>query len=792
MASLTPEQIRRLLSAGSLTVEHVSMTPETRAFLSQPHRMGHVALEQSTHQSPSAQAPHASSTGPKAPQYVPLQADREIRVLIVKKGTGSQRLRCSLERRPLIGDLPYEALSYTWGAPMRTRYYDKNLAGNRHERSPESYLAALIGGYVWSASNGNARPDTQLEDFDESALAEPQKVMIDGVKCDVTGNLASALLQLRVPSEDRVLWVDAVCINQSDIQEKSEQVSFMDTIYQRCETVRIWLGPAADGSDVAMQLIELLWAWKCECTDGVSMLTDSPTPEMLSTIEDLTILLMRPWFTRRWTVQELAFASKAVVHCGARSVEWQKMAYAISFLRDHRLEINYLRIKNLHMAVSPTLYRRGYLQTLAAETSLFVCEKIIRANPVPGQQVERLADIETLVCGLHALQVSAEYPHDTIYALLSLANDTTNAPDRWYTDYAKPASDLFIEFVEWAIEMSGSLNVICRPWAPSGEGLTLPTWIQRHHPSATRHEGGGDREQGRESLVGLGKKTRFNASKNIPAAAEMVDVEGLGKTLGVYGFKVDEIVEVSPVAHLGLPVAWKDLVLSQKFTLPEHTPAIVPEEGAENGGIKKMWRKFHRKHDRGSRSIATNVEEKDTRQESYANLADILVAGQAGVDRLTRALRGQMCEALFADTSPYRHNEEVIDILEVRGEASPAPLYPPDSETPFPTQYLHEFLRRIESCTRNRALARTSSGKLALVDHLVEPGDHMCILFGCDVPVVLRPRPALDAGVQAAAVSLFDFRGEAYVPGIMEGQAVSAMQEAERHEAPTTTRYLLR
>ncbi|KAK6442070.1 hypothetical protein LTR95_001689 [Oleoguttula sp. CCFEE 5521] len=59
---------------------------------------------------------------------------------------------------------------------------------------------------------------------------------------NVTENLHRALARLRLKDQSRVLWVDAVCINQTDLAEKADQVSRMDDIYTHAERVLIWLG----------------------------------------------------------------------------------------------------------------------------------------------------------------------------------------------------------------------------------------------------------------------------------------------------------------------------------------------------------------------------------------------------------------------------------------------------------------------------------------------------------------------------------------------------------------------
>lgn len=80
---------------------------------------------------------------------------------------------------------------------------------------------------------------------------ETLSVAIDGHFFEVTLNLYAALFRLRHHSFARLLWIDAICINQRDQSEKEQQIQFMATIYSHANCVIVWLGEAADDSDLA-------------------------------------------------------------------------------------------------------------------------------------------------------------------------------------------------------------------------------------------------------------------------------------------------------------------------------------------------------------------------------------------------------------------------------------------------------------------------------------------------------------------------------------------------------------
>lgn len=115
-----------------------------------------------------------------------------------------------------------------------------------------------------------------------------QSVIIDEKPLLVTANLHAALLQLRDRTFERIIWVDAICINQKDEEEKSHQIGLMAKIFGLADRVIVYLGEAADDSDQALKIIR-----------GVEdeLMDPSSSKENEKRILEL---LKRPWFQRIW------------------------------------------------------------------------------------------------------------------------------------------------------------------------------------------------------------------------------------------------------------------------------------------------------------------------------------------------------------------------------------------------------------------------------------------------------------------------------------------------------------
>jgi hypothetical protein len=117
---------------------------------------------------------------------------------------------------------------------------------------------------------------------------KPQSISIGNLNLDITQNLYTALLHLRDHDCSRILWVDAICINQENDEEKEYQISLMTEIYSKALRVAVWLGEAAVDSDRALELIRLAG----EKSAGLSNIELSR--------HAIRQLLKRPWFRRIW------------------------------------------------------------------------------------------------------------------------------------------------------------------------------------------------------------------------------------------------------------------------------------------------------------------------------------------------------------------------------------------------------------------------------------------------------------------------------------------------------------
>jgi hypothetical protein len=138
--------------------------------------------------------------------------------------------------------------------------------------------------YSLETGQGNHRYEALSYVWGDSKNTVP--ISIGRQPFHVTKNLHSALLSLRNHSMERILWVDAVCIDQTNNEEKESQIQSMVKIYSQANCVVVWLGEDADDSQQALEEIRIAAA-----EESTNTMYDN---------QKVIALLQRSWFERIW------------------------------------------------------------------------------------------------------------------------------------------------------------------------------------------------------------------------------------------------------------------------------------------------------------------------------------------------------------------------------------------------------------------------------------------------------------------------------------------------------------
>lgn len=309
-----------------------------------------------------------------------------------------------------------------------------SLQGELIDHQDESYEALS---YHWGEMSGPIPP---LRIHEKGDVRQIQ----------LTGNLESALRHLRFENSARRLWVDAICINQEDQKEKSFQIPFMGQIYSRAKNVCVWLGDPSPDSKLAFTLIESI----LQLSDLEHLINDKYTDDWAA----LSSLMKRQWFSRRWVVQEIAFAKSATVHCGRTSIHWPDLADAIALFVSRAKEIS-----KLFRGASKYKNHFDFLGDVEAHGANRLVQTISRLfrKSDDGNRLEPLLSLESLVSTLSAFKASK--PHDIIYAILSLASDTITTAEPSQASHKRQATMTITE----AANTKGAVKTVERRQRPA-------------------------------------------------------------------------------------------------------------------------------------------------------------------------------------------------------------------------------------------------------------------------------------------------------------------------------------
>jgi len=141
-------------------------------------------------------------------------------------------------------------------------------------------------------------------------------------------DLVHALHALRNSRKDRYLWVDAICVDQSDYLEKNCQIELMADIYGAAQRVCVWLGEDDASSKTAIAFI------KSHVLAFLPFDDLCNTPRASENWSALCNFMQRPWFTKRWAVQEIALAQNVLLYCGDDNIAWSDFAMAVEYLKE--------------------------------------------------------------------------------------------------------------------------------------------------------------------------------------------------------------------------------------------------------------------------------------------------------------------------------------------------------------------------------------------------------------------------------------------------------------------------
>jgi hypothetical protein len=597
--------------------------------------------------------------------YKALGPKHTIRVLILEPGSFGQPVTGSIEHILDDSNCAYDALSYVWG------------------KTKSDQLIYL-----------------------KSRLPTLAKEML------ISTNLYAALQRLRYPKSSRRLWVDAICINQNDMAEKSSQVEKMREIFANAQRVVVWLGEEEEHDEHAISALPRLnshvgqfdevdpypklgWG-RDEEGEAWSKGTKASALTAME-VNYLEHFLRKEWFRRSWVVQEVATAREIDVQYGPKTVAWDIFNGLYHETQDMFGEDD----------MGSKLARRA-------------CENI--ATMENGRRSHHgLMSMDLFNVLLTTNTDECTDLRDKVFSMLGLAGDWLRKkgiqPD--YSDSTKP-EDVFKRFAVWDTKQNNKIRILSCASGPSiGKRHHLPTWV----PDWTNIENP-------DPFVRYRDRTGFDASLNLEPRIWHSDDDNVLHVAGQF---------VDTVQRIGLLPAFTKV--TSKFQLNKNAVRRLD-------GTRKWLRKCY-----------------------------TITAGKSGI--MPPATFGVFAKTMicglngggFPASSNYiLHFSQYFDFmmrapevfLEYINDARHKGITALDEF--YPEFQGHRLIDlSLQNWSSRRRFCRTKCQRIGFVPKVAQAGDIICVLYGGEVPYVLRPRKD----------GCYSVIGECYIHGIMHGEALS-------------------
>ncbi|KAF2821512.1 HET-domain-containing protein [Ophiobolus disseminans] len=336
---------------------------------------------------------------------------REIRVLDLLPGKELDSVRCTIRLLGLDSNEEYEALSYVWG------------------------------------------PRTHEE-----------LIEVAGHPIRITRNLHDALRRLRDPNTQRTVWIDQLCINQLDNDDKAHQVAMMRDIYRGCSRCIIWLGEIEEGNvnfnvHDARDTFEFIEFAANPVSTSPEYLPhlfqDTFRGERARSAFEALSMYGNPWWSRIWTIQEAIVPSSGLYVWGPLSIPREMVIRTAQNLRGDRMP----------QLFSPNFCHHRLLHTPLLRRMLYPVHGFLHSSTIDGP-------LDLLMRWRHR---DATDPRDKVYALMGLTKDDALPSAREY-NYKISPSLLFANVTFNLIQEEKGLRPLLGSCEMSHKTPDLPTF----------------------------------------------------------------------------------------------------------------------------------------------------------------------------------------------------------------------------------------------------------------------------------------------------------------------------
>lgn len=629
-----------------------------------------------------------------------------------------------------------------------------------------------------------------------------------------TTNLEMALRELRKERNALFLWIDALCINQSDMEEREYQVTMMAEIYSHARQVVVWLGAGPGVISAASHVFQisttlpdirkkLAGGEDSEIGQHVGYhaleymaryLDEKASSASSCTMNKLRQFFEIPWFSRAWVAQEVWAARSIVVMCGDKdhTLSWEAVMQANAYL-----DASAMRARST--AATPNKTGRG--SSYHAQPSGYTTWKRIVQDPndatrksLPIPAIELFDQV--------TLWLKAGDTRDLIFAILGMsveASDMPVYPSLIAPNYSKPPWQVFSDFTRWHIMHHKSLNILgpathtTRGESPGHYHLggSIPSWSVSPVFTIPWY-----------NLGTLSDRTPHQADANTRLDIRLIDSVLGDRCLITQGYEMDRITWVDRYFFAPKFGAYmrnsRDIA---PFPWRMYTDSdLVHRVDLKECGLESLWRLVRKKLGVGS----CNSNDDDDKKlpckchQAFDTMVDVLTCG-GQVREAPLKIEGH---SLADITYQYPARSELYSWFASHWVSTVATdpgmkkhfcqrlrtvLLPLAAESSK-----DELSKGILGSAFKNSLYMTNSGAMGTCHPNAREGDLVVVLIGCRAPAVLTQRQVdtteVDSTHQQQSASsplpTWRFVGECYLKGLMDGEAV---KEKLRSNVPVQT-----
>ena len=557
----------------------------------------------------------------------------------------------------------------------------------------------------------STRPQYEALSYVWGDPAKRNQIILDGQPASITQNLWTALKYIRKSDASRTLWIDAVCINQDDVNERTEQVKQMAQIYSEASTVLIWLGPP--NAEIEKTMLAL------QVPGAVAALKEAAYNELFPKDVSLGLqaILSQPWWHRIWVIQEHVLASTdPLVGCGSTWLEWPLLEEAV---RQYTFSIGFGA--SFQAGPEPS--------TWVTQAAALIRHILFRRQwNDPEYMSEKNRTISEIVERTRGYQASDS--RDQIFATVNLL-DEKEKEQFPAIDYTKSVSEVYQEATVAVVRSTKDLGFLVHASDKGDVELGLPSWCVDFSKSNWQH-------------ADL-HSTRIDHEKT-PDYMSVLSHDMSQGTLKVLGGELGQVIDPKPLipplvtvtlgGGSGVQIKYDDDF--EPLMKTEHGRSILYKQLFQavlniSAASCKIWADQYGVQEAKERLAAGKVWESMIFHGPLFDNVDA-ACNFFGIKQVTGPERPY--EFWIVEAFARREHKWYASAIEDMGFLHPTPEL---SDSPQLQQALRLTLTLLLRTSIGKWWFVTDTGYVARIGQEVEAGDKLCTILGCRKPLVLRP-----------------------------------------------------